>query len=127
MPQVFHRVVDANRIDQLAGVHAVVGVEEDLEFAESLHQLGAKHSGQQRGAGLSVAMLAGERTTEAEHHVRGAGNELAEFPQALDGAEIEVDAGVDASLSVMAVERAAKAVFGHQSGDGAQVIASAEE
>ena len=42
---------------------------------------------------------------------------------ALFGAEVEVDAGVDAALAVVAVERAAVAVLGHERGDGAQIVA----
>ena len=123
MAQIFHRIVDADSIDELAGVHAVVGVEEDFELAEGLHQLRAEHLGQQSGARLAVAMLAGERAAKAEHYVGGAGNELAEAAQPLHGAEVEVDAGVDATLSVVTVEGAAEAVIGHQPGDGAQVVA----
>ena len=76
--QVLDRIVDADGIDELAGVHAVVRVPEDLELAEGLHELGAEHLGQQRGAGLAVAMFAGERAAEAEHDIGGAVDELAE-------------------------------------------------
>ncbi len=37
--------------------------------------------------------------------------------------EVEVDASVHAALAVVAVERAAKSVLGHELGDGAQIVA----
>ena len=37
--------------------------------------------------------------------------------------EVEVDARVHATLAVVAVERAAKAVLGHELADGAQIVA----
>ena len=54
-----------------------------LNSRKASHQLGAEHFGQQRGAGLAVAVLAGERAAKAEHDVGGAVNELAELPQTL--------------------------------------------
>ena len=56
--QIFERIVDAHRIDQLARVHAIVRVEQNLELAEGLHQLRSIHFGQQGRARLSVSMLA---------------------------------------------------------------------
>ena len=107
MAEIFDRVVDAHRIDQLAGIHAVVGIPQRLEFAEGLHQLRPEHLGQQSGARLAVAVLAAERAAEAEHDIGGAIEEFAEIAQPLFGAEVEVDAHVHAALAVVAVERAA--------------------
>ena len=81
--QIFSRIVDAHGIGELAGIHAVVGIPQCLEFAERLDQLRAEHFGQQRGARLAVAMLAGERAAKCEHNVRRALNELAELAQSL--------------------------------------------
>ncbi len=71
--QVFRGIVDAHRVRQLAGIHAVVRIPEGLEFAEGLHELGPEHLGQQRRAGLAVAVLAAERPAEAENHDRRRG------------------------------------------------------
>ena len=119
--QVLHRIVDADGIHQLAGIHAVVRVPQDLELAESLDQCGPKHLGQQRRAGLPVAMFTRKRPAQRQNQVGGAIDELPEAPQTLDGAEVEVDAQVNATLSVMAVKRAAVAVLGHQRRELAQV------
>ena len=42
--KILDGIVDAHRIDELAGIHAVVGIPERLELAEGLHQLGARTS-----------------------------------------------------------------------------------
>ena len=123
MAKIFHRVVNADGIHQLAGIHAVIGVPESFELAEGLHEFRTEHLGQQSRAGLAVAVFAAERPTEAEHHIGGAFDELAEAAQSLDGAEVEVDPRVDAALSVVAIERASIAVLVHQGGDAAQIIA----
>jgi len=121
--EVFKGVVDADGVNELAGVHAVVRIPEDLEVAEGLHERGAEHLGQESGAGLAVAVLAREGAAEAEDDIRSAVNELAEAAEALDGAEVKVDAGVYAALAVVAIEWTAIAVFGHEGGDGAEVVA----
>ena len=82
MAEIFHGVVDADGIDELAGIHAVAGIPERLELAEGLHELGAEHFGQQGGARLAVAVLAGERAAEAEDDIGGAVDELAEVAHA---------------------------------------------
>ena len=51
-------------IDDDAGVHAALGIEDVLELAEYFHQLGAEHFGQQLRARDAVAMFAGVRATE---------------------------------------------------------------
>ena len=75
--EILRGVVDARRVGELAGVHAVVRIPEHLELAEGLRQLGAEHFGQQRRAGLAVAVLAGERAAEGDDDVGGAIDELA--------------------------------------------------
>ncbi len=75
---------------------------------------GPEHLRQQRGASLSVAMFAAERPAELQHQIGGAFNELAEFAQSLLGAKVEVDAHVYAALAIVAVERTAISVLGHQ-------------
>ena len=90
--QIFDRIVDTHGIDELAGIHAVVGIPDGLEFAEGLISSGPNILGKQSGAGLAVAVFAGERAAEAEHDIGGAVDELAEVAQALCGAEVEVDA-----------------------------------
>ena len=123
MTQILRGVVDAHGIGELAGIHAVVGVPERLELAEGLDELGAEHFGQESGAGLAVAVFAGERAAEGTDDFGGAVDELAEVFHPIWSSEIEIDAGVHAALAVVAVERAAVAVFGHQRFDGAQIVA----
>src|SRR5260370_19390682 len=72
-------------VDEPAGVHAVGGVEGALEDAEGLHQLFAEHLGEERAAGLAVAVFAGEEAAVGEGDVGGALDELAEFEDAGGG------------------------------------------
>jgi hypothetical protein len=51
-------LVDAVRVDQLAGIQPVQRIPDALELAERLHQLRAVHQGQELGARLAVTMLA---------------------------------------------------------------------
>jgi hypothetical protein len=60
MAEVLDGIVDTNRIRKFSGVHAVVGIPDGLELAEGIDKLGAKHFGQKRSAGLTVAVFAGE-------------------------------------------------------------------
>src|ERR1700722_3753522 len=64
--KVFVRLVG---VDELAGVEAVGGVEEALEGAEGLHELGAEHLGEESATGLAVAVFAGEGAAEREGDV----------------------------------------------------------
>ena len=116
--KIFVRLV---RVDELAGVHAVGGVEDVLEGAEGLHQLFAEHLGQERSSGLAVAVFSGERTAVSERDVGGAIDELAEFENAGWRFEVEVKAHVDAALTEMTVHCARVVVFLHECGDGAEV------
>ena len=79
MPQILDWGIDAHRIHELAGIHAVLRVPQRFELAKGLHELRAKHFGQQRGARLSVAVFAAEGSTETQHHIRGAIDEFAEL------------------------------------------------
>ncbi len=83
MAQVLDGVVDTHGIRKLAGIHAVVRVPERLELAEGIDELGAEHFGQQSGARLAVAVLAGERAAEGEDEIGGALDEFAEVAHAL--------------------------------------------
>src|ERR1700738_314269 len=65
-------------VDELAGVHAVGGVEDSLEGAEGFHQFFAEHFWEERAAGLAVAVFAGEGAAVGEGDVGGAVDELAE-------------------------------------------------
>ena len=81
LAQVLDRVVDAHRIDQLAGIHAVVRIPQRLELAKRLHQLGPEHLRQERRARLPIAVLAAQRSAELQHHVRRAIEKFAEIAQ----------------------------------------------
>src|ERR1700678_410563 len=63
-------------VDELAGVHAIGGVEDVFEGAEGLHEVFAEHLGEERAAGLAVAVFAGERAAVSEGDVGGAVDEL---------------------------------------------------
>ena len=52
------------RIDDHAGIHHLVGIEDPLELAERVDQVGMEHLRQQLGAREPVAMLARERTAK---------------------------------------------------------------
>src|SRR5215203_770987 len=97
-------------IDLLAGVHPVAGVPDGLELAEGLHQLFAEHAGEQLASLLAVAMLAGERAAVSGHEVRRLLEERAVPADSLRAGQVEVDAGVEAALSEVAVEGGAIAV-----------------
>src|SRR5208283_1939413 len=116
-------IVDANGVSELAGIHAIVGIPERLEFAEGLDEFGAEHYRQESGAGLAVAVFAGERAAEGADNFSSALDELAEFFYSFLSGEVETNTAVHATLAVMAVDRSAVAVFGHQLIDGAQIAA----
>ena len=106
LAQVLDGVVDADGVGELAGIHAVRWVPDGLEFLKGVDQLGTEHLGQQGGAGLAVAVLAGERAAKAEDEISGAVEERAEVAHTSLRAEVEVDAHVDAALAIVSVERA---------------------
>ncbi len=92
--------------DDHPGVEAVVGVPERLELLEQGDDLGAVHQGQQLGAGLAVAVLAGQRTAVGGDQPGGIGDEGAEDGGALLGGEVEVDADVQTALAEVPVDGA---------------------
>ena len=93
-------------VDELAGVHAVGGVEDALEGTEGFHQLFAEHLRKERAAGLAVAVFAGERAAVGESDVGGVVHELTKFENTGGGFEVEVEAHVDAALAEVAVHGA---------------------
>ncbi len=110
-------------VNELVGVHAVGGVEETFEGAEGVHEFGAEHLGEERAAGLAVAVFAGEGAAVGEGDVGGAVHELAELDDAGWGFEVEVVAHVDAALAEVAVHGAAVVELLHERGDLAEVAA----
>ena len=106
-------LVHAVGFDDLAGIHLPVRVPGGLEFVEGLDEFGAEHLGKQFGAGLTVAVLAGEGAAVADHEVSRLVHELTETGDAFFGFVIEVDAGVDAGVAEVAVERAVIAESSH--------------
>ena len=71
--------------------------------------------GKQFGARLAIAMLAGERATEAHDEIRGLLDERAIVADAGRGFEIEVDARVQAAMTEVAVEGSGVVVLIEQS------------
>src|SRR5258708_8661220 len=62
-------LVEAARVDDLAGVHPAVGVPDGLELAEGRHEVVAEHLREQLGPLLAVAVLARQRTSERHDEV----------------------------------------------------------
>jgi myosin-crossreactive antigen len=58
--EVLDGIVDADRIREFAGIHAIIGIPDGFELAEGVDQFGAEHFGQERCPRLAVAVLAGE-------------------------------------------------------------------
>ncbi len=72
---------------------------------------------------MAVTVLAGERTAEGADDFSGALDEIAEVSYSFWSSEVEIDTAMHAALAVVAVERAAIAVFAHQGIDGAEIVA----
>jgi hypothetical protein len=113
--------VDLVGVDELVGIQAVGGIEDALELPEGLHQVFAEHLGVERGTGLAVSVLSGERASVGESDVGGLIDEATEFEDAFRGFEVEVDAHVDAALTEVSVHGAGVAVLSHQGADGAEI------
>ena len=109
--------------NDFAGIHFAVGVPCRLEFAECLHEFRAKHFRQQFGAGLAVAVFAGERAAIADDEIGGLLDELAELGDAFFRLQVEVEARVHAAIAEVAVERAFVAELGHHLAQVAEIAA----
>jgi hypothetical protein len=96
--------------DQLSGVHLPLRIPESLELAEGVHQLRPEHLLQQRRAGLSIAMLAGERAAVRGHEIGRLVDERPELRDAFLRRQVEIGARVDAAVAEVAVEIAPVAV-----------------
>ncbi len=126
LAQVLVHAVDlAQRVHQLARIHASERIPGALEFAEGGHELRPVHERQEFGAALAVAMLARERAAIGDHQLGGLAQEVAPARDALRRAQLEVDARVDAAVAEMAVQRGAVAVAVDQLLELAQVVAEA--
>ncbi len=107
-------------------VHPVVRVPDCLEFAEGLHQFLAVHHRQEFGLGLAVAVLARQRAAVLDDQFGGLAQETAPDLDALGGTRVEGDAGVDAAVAEVSVERGLVAVAVDQCLEFAQVVAEAQ-
>src|SRR5579871_5765140 len=90
-------------IDNLARIHLPVRIPGGLELAEGFHQLGTEHLGKKLGAGLSVAVLARERSTITDDEIGGFFDEASIFGDAFFRFQIEVQARVDAGMPEVSV------------------------
>ncbi len=111
------------RIDDLAGIHLSLRIEDCLEFAKRLHEIVAEHFRQELGLRLPVAVLAGERPAVADDEIGSVAQEPVEFRDAVVRLEIEVDPRMHAALPEMAVEVARIVVPVEERAEIAQVVA----
>ena len=117
-------LVQPVRVDHLAGIHPVVRVEDVLQLTEGADEFGAEHLRQQLAPGLAVAVLAGQRSAVGDHEVRRMLGERPVVGDALVGTQLEGDAGVDAAVAEVAVQRRAVVfVAGQQRAEVAEVVA----
>ena len=91
------------RIDNHARVHHRIGIEDALEIAERVDQLGPEHHRQQFGARQTVAMLARERAAETRDQLAELDHRRAERLDSRCAHQIEIDARVNASFAEMSV------------------------
>src|SRR6185436_12631738 len=119
-------LIDAPRVDQLAGIHAPRRVPGRLEFAERLHQLRAEHHRQELRLRLAVAVLARERAAVLDHQRRRLAEEAAPVRDAGAALQVEVEASVHAAVAEVAVDRRAVAEPSDQRLELAQVVAHAQ-
>src|SRR4051812_13198533 len=96
-------LVNAIRMDDLAGIHLPLGIPKLLEFAECVNEFGAEHLPEHFRAALPVAMFAGERAAVGDDQVSGLFDELAIVCDTLRREEIEADAGVYAAHAEVSV------------------------
>src|ERR1035437_4780955 len=94
-----------------------------FELCERLHQLWSEHLWQQRGARLSVAVLAGEGTAVFEDYVGGFIDKLSILCNSFSGLEIEGEAEVHTALAEVPIHRRAIAVAIDQAEQIAQICA----
>ena len=94
----------------LPGFMRFSGSQRALNSTKACISSGPNIFGKQRGAGLAIAMLAGEGAAVLEDDVGGLVDEAAVLRDAFGGLEVEGDAQVDAALAEVAVHRRAIAV-----------------
>src|SRR3954454_22984099 len=100
-------LVDRKWIDDLVRIHLVLRIPDGLEFLERLNEFRTEHLGQHLCLRLTVAVLSRNGTTVADYQIRGLADECSVIADAFNGAEVEVDAGMDAALSEVPVQRTA--------------------
>ena len=111
--------------DDAPRVHPVVRIPDRLERSEGPDDPLAVHPREELGAGLAVAVLARERSAVRGDEVGRVFHEAAEGRDALRAPQVEVDAGVHAGLTEVAVERSVEAVAVVETAQVAQVVADA--
>ncbi len=116
-------LVEPGGADEHAGVEPRGRVPERLEAFEEADELGAVHLREQFGAGLAVAVLAGERSAVRHHQFAQVVGELPEAADAGRGQQVEVDTDVDAAVAEVPVGRAAQTVLGQQGAEVPQIRA----
>ncbi len=115
-------VVEAGRVDDLAGVQHAGGIETRLHLAEGAHQPLAVHGGVELGADDAVAVLARVRALEGLHQREGLLGDGAHRPHVLLQLEVEHRAHVQAALGGVRVPGALRAVLGEHGGELLRVL-----
>ena len=95
--------VERMRIDNHARIHHRVGIEDALEIAERVDQIGPEHHRQQLRARQPVAVLARERTAETRDQFAELGHRSTERLDSPRARQIEIDARMNASFAEMSV------------------------
>src|ERR1022692_2380798 len=106
-----------------ARVHLPVRVPQCFELPKSLYQFRAKHSWQQLGPRLAVAVFTGKRSAIADDQIGSLFHELAEVGDAWLGLQIEVHAHGYAGVSEVPIESAPVAIGLHHLLQIAKIVA----
>jgi len=96
--------VERRRVDDLARVHPVLGVEQCLDVLEQRDHLLAEHPREELTAGLAVAVLAGQGAAVRRDQVSGSLQEPPVGRHTLGAVEVEGDPRVDTALPEVTVE-----------------------
>src|SRR5204863_2431061 len=114
-------VVNPVRIDDFARIHLSVGIPDALELPKRVHQFGTEHLRQELRPGLTVAVLARERTADRQNQIRRLYHERLVLVNTRPGFEVEIDSRVHAPLAEESIQGSRISVAYEQPPQVAQV------